>query len=169
MTWTVRNVSDVPGKVDLEIPLRRKYAGKPHEWDNVKVTTKKQSLGTASTDYHSLTLQNVWWQKQGTTAWTTDRRSGNYLRSPCICIERAFKQTKPSPDPVVNFHFEAFTAAGQSLAYRGGGGSGGFSISRFRCPRRQTVRLKWTPIHARDTGKKFVFSAITPQPLVVKR
>jgi len=79
------------------------------------------------------------------------------------------KQTKTPPDPVVRRRFEVSTAEGLSLLGGGGVGTKAGFLTHFSCERPQTLRIKWTPTHARNTGKKLVFSDIRPQPLDVHK
>ena len=164
-TWAIRRIKALPKQVDFEIPLRERYEGKPYVWNNVKVTQEEQTLPAGVTDFHTLTLSHLRWQPKFTTAKTSDGRGSSYLREPSVCFEWVVKQTKTPPDPVVSRRLEIFTAEGRSLSYRGGVGIIVGRLSHYRCERPQTLRIKWTPTHARDTGKTFIFSGIRPQPL----
>ncbi len=167
-TWaTVQQIEAVPERVDIEIPLRRTYAGKPYVSEQVEVTAQKQSLKTATTDYYTLTFPQIWWQAKGTTAWSSVG-AGMSLRNPSVCVEWSMKATEEPPDPVVDRRLEAITADGRSLTAGGGVGTAQVWLSRFDSERPQAVRLKWTPIHARDTGKRFVFAGIAPEKLILK-
>jgi hypothetical protein len=162
--WSVRRIKSLPGRVDLEIPLRRTYTGEPYFSNHIQVNEQRQSLNDLVTDYETLSFPHIWWQPKGTTA-TNSNGGSVFLRESSVCIEWTITQTKNPPDPIVDRRLELVTVDGQSLRFRSSGGSGGVFLSNFPCDRPQTVRVKWTPTHAKGTDKTFVFPGITPQQL----
>jgi len=167
----VRKIRKTPKELDIEIPLRRKYESKPIVlWESVEVTKDKRSLGTVEAGAHRITMHHIWWQPKGTKAKLSTGGS-SYLREPCVCLELSIKQSMPPAqsndpdDPLVRTQLQLQTVDGKPLRFRGGMGARDRILKTFRSEKPADVEIKWLRTYAKDTGKKFVFSGIAPEPL----